>query len=172
MRLNRLIMPVFAALALTACGFTPANAPRSADGSLAFKNVRVDIPKTGALIDDEAGFYLAQGLRDRLGTSGIQHVMKVKTKIRRSGLGVSGDDVATRYDLTMTTNYVLSDVKTNKVLDKGSVTSVSTFGAPRDPYGRDAAENNAIRQAAAETADRLLYKLAGYYAKPQPDPKP
>lgn len=168
MRLSRFIIPVFTAATLTACGFTPANAPRSADGSLAFKNVRVDIPKTGALIDDEAGFYLAQHLRDRLGTSGSQHVIIAKTKIRRSGLGVSGDDVATRYDLTMTTNYVLSDIKTNDVLDKGTIRSVSTFGAPRNPYGRDAAENNAIRQAAAETADRLLYKLAGYYTKSKP----
>jgi len=168
MRFTRLIFPIFVAAALTACGFTPANAPRAADGSLAFKNIRVDIPKTGALIDDEAGFYLAQRLRERLGTNGTQHVMKVKTRIRRSGLGVSGDDVATRYDLTMTTNYVLSDAKTDEVLDQGTVKSVSTFGAPRDPFGRDAAENNAIRQTAAETADRLLYKLAGYYAKPKP----
>lgn len=168
MKLTRLILPFFAAAALSACGFTPANAPRSADGSLAFKNVRVDIPKTGALIDDEAGFYLAQHLQDRLGTSGTQHVLKVKTKIGRTGLGVSGDDVATRYDLTMATNYVLSDIKTNDILDEGTVRIVSTFGAPRNPYGRDAAENNAIRQAAAESADRLLYKLAGYYAKPKP----
>jgi len=165
MKLTRLIFPILASAALCACGFTPANAPRTADGSLAFKSIRVDNVKSGSIIDDESGFYMAQSLRKRLGTTGSTHILEVTSKVGRAGLGVSGRDIASRYDLTMSTRYVLRDAKSGDVLDKGTVRSTSTFGSSVDPYARDATENNSMRLVAAENADRLLYKLAGYYAK-------
>jgi len=47
---------------------------------------------------------------------------------------------------------------------RGDVRAISTFGAPSDPYGTVAAQNNAEEQVAAEAADRIIARLAGYQA--------
>ena len=57
------------------------------------------------------------------------------------------------------------DANSGKILDTGSVKGTTTFGAPIDPYGIVAADNNAKQQIAKEVADRVLVKLAGFYAE-------
>lgn len=155
------------ALFLSACGFTPMHAPQGDDGNPALKNIQVDLvhPSTGAR---EAGaFHLQQALLDRIGSasSSGSHRLTITPKFTRAGFGVSAQDVATRYDVSVDMPYKLTDVKTGDVLDKGNVSAITTFGAPIDPYGREAAEQSATQNIAREAADRLLIRLAAYYAK-------
>lgn len=165
--IKRTFLTLASAALLSACGFTPVHAPTLGANSSAFKSIAVETVVNGDEIDKEAAYYLTQRLRDRLGGEGTKHILKVTPKLRRAALGISGDDIATRYDVTISARYSLIDSASGDILDSGSVSSVSSFGAPSDPYGRIAAEKNATQTVAAENADRILLKLASYYSKNQ-----
>lgn len=152
------------ALFLSACGFTPMHAPQLAGGDLAFKNIRVDLVAPEDIAHDRGAFYVQQSLYDRLGTSGSKHTLSISPEFSRAGLGISAQDVATRYDIRIRMPYELKDAKTGDVLDSGTISALTTFGAPIDPYGREASEQTATENIARDAADRLLVRLAAYYS--------
>lgn len=158
------IIFVSAFFLLSACGFTPMHAPSLGEDGAAFKNIKIDLQKDPNLANDEGAFWVQQSLFDRLGTTGEKHVLTIVPKFRRRGVGISSQDVATRYDMRVTVGYVLKDGKSGKTLDRGSVVATSTFGAPANPYGRAAAEQSATKNVSKEAADRLIVRLAAYYA--------
>jgi LPS-assembly lipoprotein len=122
--------------------------------------------------DKEVGFYLQQRLRDRMGTNDGQYTLTITPAWRRGRLGISADDVASRYDGTVTARYKLTDTKSGEALDSGVITAITTFGASTDAYGVIAANDNAMQTTAAEAADRLIVKLAGYFADAKNTPAP
>ncbi len=152
---------------LTACGFTPLHAPATGANGLTFEDVSIKITDGADQGDKEAGFFVMQRLRDRIGENTGRHILTLNPTYRRSGFGLNASDVASRYDSRVSLTYVLADAKSGDVLTKGRVQAVSTFGAPLDPYGLIAADKNALQQTTKEAADRLLVKLAGYYANPE-----
>ena len=152
------------ALFLSACGFTPMHAPQLAGGDLAFKNIRIDMVEPDDIAHDRGAFYLQQALYDRLGTSGNKHILSISPKFTRAGLGISSQDVATRYDIKVSMPYTLKDAKSGDVLDSGNITALTTFAAPIDPYGREASEQTATENIARNAADKLLVRLAAYYS--------
>lgn len=149
---------------LTACGFTPMHSPSLGANAAKFEDISIQVNDGRDAGDKEAGFLVMQRLRDRIGENTGKHILELTPKLRRQRLGISADDVASRYDSILEVNYKLMDAKTGRILNKGKVKGTSTFGAPVDPYGIVAADNNAKQQTAKEVADRLLVKLAGYYA--------
>jgi len=148
-------------LILSACGFKPMHAPTAFGGkSVAMKNIRVEMQANGKI-----DFLLAQALRNRMGdNAATPYILKITPELKRKQLGIGADDVASRYDLVLDSEFELVDAKTGDVVYKGEVRTTSTFGAPRDPYGTVAAQNNAEEQVAAEATDRIFAKLAGYQA--------
>lgn len=160
-------------LGLSACGFTPMHSPQalSVNGTQPLEMVTIDMEDGKDVNDKEAGFYVLQRLRDRVGNHDGKYTLTVSPTWRRGRLGISANDVASRYDGTVTATYTLTEKKTGNVLDKGRVTAVSTFAASRDPYGVIAANDNAIQTTAAEAADRLIIKLASYFSKAKDTPE-
>ena len=156
----RLLILTFMAITLTACGFKPMHAPGAfSDTAYSFEKIAVT-----TVNEEKADFLLKQALRDRFGDNqGTAYELKIVPTVRRSGLGIGADDVASRYDMRMNAKYELIESKSGETVTKGSVSSISTFAAPRDPYGTIAAENNATEQVARETADRIIIKLASYF---------
>lgn len=156
------------ALTLSACGFTPMNAPANIGDTTALKNISVELIEPESIVDREAGYYIQQHLRDRVGANkNSTHVLKFEPRSGRSPYGVTSNDVATRYDLRITAEYVLLDRVTGETLDKGDVRAVSTFGSSRDPYARITAEKTATDQVSRQVADRLIIRLASYYKDPE-----
>ena len=162
--MKKIIVSALALPLLTACGFTPMHGTSLGANAAKFEDISIEISDGRDAGDKEAGFYVMQRLRDRIGENTGKHILKLRPKLRRQRLGVSSDDIASRYDSILEVNYRLVDAKSGKLLDKGSVKGTSTFGAPTDPYGVIAADKSANQQIAKEVADRLLVKLAGYYA--------
>ena len=162
--MKKIILSGLALPLLTACGFTPMHGTSLSANAAKFEDVSIEISDGRDAGDKEAGFYVMQRLRDRIGENTGKHILKLRPKLRRQRLGISSDDIASRYDSILEVNYRLVDAKSGKLLDKGSVKGTSTFGAPIDPYGVIAADKSANQQIAKEVADRLLVKLAGYYA--------
>ena len=169
MKIFNLSMLTAISLFLSACGFSPMHAPTGLGTSnIHYDDISVVMltsDKAGVdnIAEDKVGFLLKQALRDRIGdTQNALYNLRITPSISRGGLGIGGDDVASRYDLTMTAKFELLDIKTGKIVFKNQVRSISTFAAPRDPYGTIAAENNASEQVARETADRILIRIARY----------
>jgi len=161
MKLIRAGLILATALIITACGFKPMHAPTAFGGkTVALKNIRVEMQANG-----KVDFLLAQALRNRMGdNAGTPYILKITPALNRSRLGIGADDVASRYDLVLEGEFELVDAKTKDVVYRGDVRAISTFGAPSDPYGTVAAQNNAEEQVAAEAADRIIARLAGYQA--------
>ncbi|WP_084169055.1 LPS assembly lipoprotein LptE [Hellea balneolensis] len=162
--MKKIIIAALALPLLTACGFTPMHGSSLGANAAKFEDISIQINDGRDAGDKEAGFLVMQRLRDRIGENTGKHILELTPKLRRQRLGISADDVASRYDSILEVNYKLMDAKTGRILNKGKVKGTSTFGAPVDPYGIVAADNNAKQQTAKEVADRLLVKLAGYYA--------
>lgn len=156
----RFIVFTLFALTLAACGFKPMHAPNSFSGTgYGFDKISVSTSS-----EQKADFLLKQALRDRFGDNqDTAYELKIKPKVTRGGLGIGADDVASRYDMRMSASFELVERESGKTVHKGSVGAVSTFAAPRDPYGTISAENNATEQVAREAADRIIVKLAGYF---------
>ena len=163
--MKKIFLAAAAAALLSACGFTPMHSPGLGANAAKFEDVSIQINDGRDAGDKEAGFLVMQRLRDRIGENTGKHILELTPKLRRQRLGISADDVASRYDSILEVNYKLLDAKSGKILERGKVKGTSTFGAPIDPYGIVAADNNAKQQTAKEVADRLLVKLAGYYAE-------
>lgn len=159
------IFIVATALILTACetGFRPMHAPASALAP-AMQDLQIVMENGNSVTDREAGFHIQQRLLDRIGSAGSGPVLTITPNYSRARLGITAEDIATRYDVNLAAEYILRDAK-GVTLDTGRVTSVSTFNAPDDPYGVIAANDSSLENAAKDLADRVLNKVAIYYAR-------
>jgi len=153
-------------LPLSGCGFTPMHAPSGFAGaqSANLSQVRIEVSDGKDENDKEAGFYLLQRLQDRTGVNSGPYVLEVTPRWTRRRLGISADDVASRYDGSVRADYKLIEAKTGNVLDRGRISATSTFGASRDAYGVIASNDAAMRNTAEEAADRLIIQLATYFS--------
>ncbi|HHL43257.1 MAG TPA: hypothetical protein ENJ42_06550 [Hellea balneolensis] len=148
---------------LGACGFKPMHAPTALQGAegVAFSDISVSTSE-----NLKKDFLIKQALRNRIGNNTeTKYRLDIESTVGRKILGVGADDVASRYDLVMRTKFSLIDRKTGKAVFNGRTQAVSTYGAPRDPYGTITAGENATEQVAGETADRIINRLAGYFQK-------
>ena len=153
-----------AALILSACGFKPLHATSQTGVNLS--DVQVVLANVQDVQDREAGYYMQQRLLDRVSNQdSAKHIVTITPEVRRRRLGVTANDVASRYDITLRAKYELTERQSGKVLDKGTVSAISTFGAPDDSFGLIAADTNGTQQGAKELADRLLLKLSTYYSQ-------
>ncbi|MCF6219771.1 MAG: LPS assembly lipoprotein LptE [Robiginitomaculum sp.] len=161
MKILRTGLILATALTLTACGFKPMHAPTAFGGTgVSMKNIRVEMQA-----NDKINFLLAQALRDRMGDNrATPYILRITPESRRKSLGIGADDVASRYDLVMDAEFELVDAKTGDIVYRSEVRAISTYGAPRDPYGTVAAQANAEEQVASEAADRIIARLASYQA--------
>lgn len=158
-RTLRTLMVLCILPALGACGFKPMHAPNSFGATgISYSDISVQTVK-----EEKPDFLLKQALRDRLGdNSNTRYILTIDPTVSRSSLGISGQDVASRYDLTMRASFTLKERKTGNIVFKNNIIATSTFAAPRDAYGTISAQNNANEQVATEAADRILMRLARY----------
>ena len=163
--MKKIILSLLALPLLTACGFTPMHGTSLGANAAKFEDISIQINDGDDTGDKEVGFLVLQRLRDRIGENTGKHILDLTPQLSRQGFGLSADDVASRYDSVLRVSYTLIEADSGKILVKGNVKGTTTFGAPIDPYGIVAADNNAKQQIAKEIADRLLVKLAAYYAE-------
>jgi LPS-assembly lipoprotein len=151
---------------LSACGFTPVYGERLGNSTpnSPIQDITLIVEDGKDANDKEASFHLRQRLRDRIGINQGTYILTITPSWSRGRLGISSDDVASRYDGSLRAKYTLTAAKSGKVLDTGNVTAVSTYGASEDPYEVIASNDNAMRSVASEAADRLVFKLARYFS--------
>ena len=150
--------------ALSGCGFTPLHGASGTSAPLA--DIDIEVLKGSSVVDNQAGFFVLQRVRDRIGTASdaSPYRLEITPAYSRSRLGLTNADVASRYDITVRANWVLVDTKTGDKLERGTSRSTVSFGAPDGPFGVITADNVGVEQTAKETADKLIIDLARYFS--------
>lgn len=163
MNIAKALFVSFALVFMTACGFKPMHASTGLGVSgIAFSDISVRTPG-----NEKIDFLVKQALRDRVGDNAdAPYILQIRPKLSRDGIGIRGDDIASRYDLNLISLVELMDAKSGDILWTDTVKTISTYSAPQDPYATISAQNNATELVARNAAERILIALARY--KPQP----
>lgn len=149
----RLIILSFALL-LSACGFSPMYG--QAGGSPAIGPVYVDE------IEGKAGHVLKTEL-DRIlavendGSPPMNLHITLLEQV--TPLGLRRDESATRAEIRLTANYVLTPPNGGPVM-RGSVFTVTTYDIPTAAFGEISAQDDARERAAETMAERFRAELA------------
>lgn len=144
------------ALLLGACGFQPMYAP-SADGGAAIGPVEVaEIQgKAGHVLKTELDRILAVEARN----GGEPMLLEITLLEQVSPLGIRRDESATRAELRLTANYVLTPPNNGRVM-RGSVFTVVNYDVPTAAFGEITAQDDARERAAETMAQRFRAELA------------
>jgi LPS-assembly lipoprotein len=137
---------VLAGLVLTGCGFTPVYGPQGSAEGL-HGAIAVDPPR------DAEGFVYVRQLEGRLGVADApRYRLTSELALREQELGITSDQVITRYQLIGAAEFSLIDMATNKVAVAGSVNTFTSYSATGTPV--------ATRAAQTDAQDRLMIALA------------
>ena len=148
-RRTLLLLPV----ALGACGFTPAYAPGGAATKL-LGTIRVADPT------DKNGFDLVERLEERLGRpNDRRYDLAYTIKTEALGVGISGENAITRFNLTGVIDYTLSDHATGTRLSGGTVQSFTAYSATGSTVAGLAAEEDAAFRLMRILADQIVARL-------------
>jgi LPS-assembly lipoprotein len=142
-------------LLLAACGFQPMYAPSIAGGPAIG-------PVTVAQIDGKAGHVLKTEL-DRIlaveNTGAPPMLLEVTLQEQVIPLGIRRDESATRAELRLIANYVLTRPEATQRI-RGSLVTVVNYDIPTAAFGEIAAQDDARERAAETMAQRFRAELA------------
>ena len=99
------------------------------------------------------------------GGAAPQYRLEFTPDYRRRRIGITDDDIASRYDITVRAKYRLIDAKSGDSVHSGSVSSINSFGATTGPFGVITADSVGIEQTSQETDDRVIRDLALYFSR-------
>jgi LPS-assembly lipoprotein len=142
------------ALLLGACGFQPMYAP--AGGGPAIGPVHV------AEIEGKAGHVLRTELSRILAvenTGDAPSQLQITLQEQVTPLGLRRDESATRAELRIIANYVLTPPNNAEVM-RGSVVTAVNYDIPTAAFGEIAAQDDARERAAETMAQRFRAELA------------
>ncbi len=151
----RVWMASFSLLLLAACGFQPMYAP--AGGGNAIGPVQV------GEIEGRAGHTLRTELSRILqvendGSPPMSLEINLVENVTQ--LGIRRDESATRAELRLTANYVLTPPPGQGRVMRGSVVTTANYDIPTAAFGEIAAQDDARDRAAETMAQRFRSELA------------
>ncbi len=158
--MRRLLVPLLcvAGLALSACGFTPMYAAPGVSPGMSSIQVVAPEGRVGYLLRES----LDDALAHRPGETPAYRLELVMDQTR-DPLGLRIDDVAKRYQVTLTVNYVLTDAATGQVALRGVATSFVSYDAANQPYASIAARQDVQQRAANDVARKIRMDLATWF---------
>lgn len=121
--------------------------------------------------DGRLGFLMGQYLADSLARDRSQpalYRLSLTNRELRVPRGITVSNVASRYEVDLTTNYALTELATGKLVTRGKVDVTVTYDVQSQPYASLTAQQDGERRAAEQAADRLRLELATYFASPRP----
>ena len=149
MLLSRRSFCIGAPLALGACGFAPLHNGAAKRGKIAFD------PPT-----DRVSFNLRNALEDRLGTAQSPlFKLSYKTEIREDGVGITTDQVTTRFNVIGQTQYTLRRLSDDSVVTSGVVDSFTSYAATGTTVATQTAQLDAQRRLVVILADQMTTRL-------------
>jgi LPS-assembly lipoprotein len=161
---------ILAASALAGCGFTPLYATPGMTPSLEAVDVivnQVADPRDVDAVQSRVHFILREQLDDELGRdahSPIRYQLVCSTKELRVPRGIRVNNVANRYEINLTVNYVLRSAGGTKILLQGTAPVIATYDSADPPYAGVAAERDGENRAANQAAIQIRLALGRYFA--------
>ena len=150
----RVVIAGLSLLLLGACGFQPMYAPPG--GGPAIGPVQV------AEIEGKAGHVLRTEL-DRIlaveNGGGTPSLLEITLFEQVTPLGIRRDESATRAELRIIANYILTPPNNAQVM-RGSVVTTVNYDIPTAAFGEIAAQDDARERAAESMAQRFRAELA------------
>lgn len=166
----RLLIPAavltLASALLGGCaGFQPLYAAEGVTPKLAAIEVAEPDGRLGFLMHD----YLTDSLAKDRSEPAVYRLTYANREVRvPRGLNVS--NVATQYEVDLSTTYTLTEIATGKLVTRGVVKVNVTYDVQAQPYAALSEAQDGERRAAEQAADRLRLELATYFASPRPTP--
>lgn len=141
------------ALLLAACGFTPVYGPGgSAEGLRG--TIRVEAPETRPEYD------LVARLEQRLGRGEAAALdLDYTLSLRAIGVAITPEQETTRYNLTGSLDYRLTEIGSGRVAASGTVESFTSYAATGSTVASLTAERDAGRRLSVLLADLLVTRL-------------
>lgn len=144
---------VLLGLALAGCGFTPVYGPGGTAGDL-FGTIAVDPPR------DAEGFAFVRHLERRLGISETPvYRLAAQLSVTEEDLGVTPDQVISRYQLVGVARFSLVRLDTQAVATNGTVDSFTSYSATGTPFATQTAERDARDRLMVALADLIVARL-------------
>lgn len=139
--------------ALAGCGFTPAYAPGGAAANLQGRFL-IDAPT------DKRGFDLVERLEERMGRpTDAAFALGYTIKTDDVDIGVSPTNAITRFNLTGTVTYTVTNLQNDKVLASGQVRNFTAYSATGTTVATRTAEIDARRRLMRILADQIVAQL-------------
>lgn len=149
-----------AALALSGCGLRPLYGGGVA-GPVQSTLAAVEV----APIDGQAGWLVANALRDRLGNdkpAQARYRLEVRLDDKITGLGVRRDDSVARERRTLRARYQLVDLSSGSVVLDATAGSDAGVDVVGSEYATIAAEKTALERLSEIVADQIIARIGRY----------
>lgn len=148
-------------------GFQPMHGTQATQA--AFSDMSLIVSDGKDENDRAAGYTIRQRLADRITLSkSPTYLLIVNPASERVGLGLTGEDLATRFDGIVSAEWILQKTIDGSLVASGRTQSIATYTADRDPYRLQATADEGIDRAARALADKLLTEIALELAKLPP----
>lgn len=149
----------FVCLVLAGCGFHPMYGGGRLGPELASIYVEP--------LPDNDGYELRNQLIDLLGSDGREagkrYILKLSVSEESNGVALQNDATITRYNDTLTANYVLTDAN-GRQITSGTQTSLASYNVSSAPYSTLVVQKDSDRRAADDLADRIRMDLGAYFS--------
>jgi LPS-assembly lipoprotein len=145
-------------LILAGCGFHPLYGDARLQPQLASIYVEP--------VAERDGYELRNALINILGSNGQvggkTYRLKLILNETNQGVALQNDATITRYNDTLSVNYVLSDAKGAQVT-QGVQTSLSSYNVASSPYSTLSAQQDADKRAVQDIAERIRIDLGVFF---------
>ncbi|MDE2351706.1 MAG: hypothetical protein KGL66_07425 [Alphaproteobacteria bacterium] len=172
----RLLIAAGIALALSGCGFRPLYGSYGANpgAQRIFTSIYVRPIET-----ERVGYQLRNSLMDLLQASASPanavYQLNIDLQERREGVAVDPNASITRYNYTLMAKYVLIDLRTAKVITKGTQSTLSAYdvmpSSATSAYSTMMARQDAQKRAAEDIAARIRLDLGVFFAQHSAGPQ-
>jgi LPS-assembly lipoprotein len=150
---RRTFLLLMAAMPLAGCGFAPAYGTGGAASGLQGR-IRVDDP------NNKNGFDLVQRLEERLSRpEAPRYALSHNIMTQAIGVGITPEGAITRYNLTGSVTWGLTDTTTGTRLTGGRVQSFTSYSATGSTVAGLAAEQDAALRLMRILADQIVTRL-------------
>jgi len=173
----RFLVSALVLMATSACGFHPLYGEVGGKPGSQARFANVYVPPIQL---ETAGYELRNDLLDLMQAKdtpqGALYDLKVELRDRNQAIAIQNETAPngvkevelTRFNYTLIADYQLVDRKTQKVLTKGTESSLSAYDVVPSPYSTLVAQKDAQAKTAQDIAHQLQLRLAVFFVQGQP----
>ncbi|MZR29803.1 LPS assembly lipoprotein LptE [Sneathiella litorea] len=149
---------------VSACGFQPLYGSATQNADVQRKLAQVYIEP----IYGQTGQILRNELLDRGNPLGLSatpaYRLTVTYSILSEGLAIQNDDTKTRFNLTLTSNFRLTDATGQEVIYSGSTQNIASYNVVQSEFANLSASKNAAKRAALVAAEQINRQISVFFA--------